>query len=79
MAEDDPVTCAKHAKDSDLLDLPGLKRFKRLAKREKKFVRMLRQAVKAKQKNAIKYKFDIRIPRNFREAKELDKENGNAC
>jgi len=48
-----------------------------LAKREKKFVRMLRQAFKAKQKNAIKYKFGIRIPRNFREAVELDNENGN--
>jgi len=78
MAEDDQVTCAKCAKDSNLLDLPGWKRFKRLAKREKNFVRMLRQAFKAKQKNAIQCKSGIRIPRNFREAVELDKENGNA-
>jgi len=78
MAEDDPVTCAKCTKDSDLLELPGSKRLKRLAKREKKFVKMLRQAFKAKQKNAMKYKFGIRIPRTFQEAKELDKENGNA-
>jgi len=52
----------------------GWKRFKRL---EKEFVRMLRQAFKAKQRNAIKYKFGIGIPRNFREAVELDKENSN--
>ena len=36
---------------------------------------MLRQAFKSKQKNAIWYKFGVRIPRNFRVAKELDKEN----
>ena len=38
---------------------------------------MLRQAFKAKQRNAIKCKFGIGIPRNFREAVELDKENSN--
>ena len=77
LAIDDPVTCAKYAKDNCLLDLPGWKRFKRLAAREKKFIRMLRQAFASKKKNAIKYKFGVRIPRSFREAKELDKANGN--
>ena len=56
MAVDDPITCAKYAKENNLLDTPGWKRFKRLAQREKKFIRMLRQAFASKRKNAIKYK-----------------------
>ena len=77
MAEDDPVTVAKYAKDHNLLNVSGFKRFKRLASREKKFIRMLRQAFASKRKNAIKYKFGVRIPRNLKEAKELDRVNGN--
>ena len=77
IAEDDPVTCAKYGKDNDLLDLPGWKRFKRLASREKKFIRMLRQAFASKRKNATRYKFGVRIPKNLKEAKELDRANGN--
>ena len=77
MAVDDPVTCAKYAKDNDLLDTPGWKRFKPLAKRTKKFIRMLTQAFLPKRKNAVKYKFGVRIPRNYKEAIELDKQNGN--
>mgnify|MGYP007080217858 CR=1 FL=1 len=78
MAEDDPPTCVPSVQKTatcwicldgkDLKDWP----------REKKFARMLRQAFKAKQKNAMKCKFGIGIPRNFREAVGLDKENGNA-
>ena len=37
MAVDGPVTSAKCAKDNDLLDTPGWKRFKPIAKRMKKF------------------------------------------
>ena len=74
---DDPVTCAKYAKENNLLETPGWKRFKRLAQREKKFIRMLRQAFISKRKNAIKYKFGVRIPRNYKEAVEFDRANGN--
>jgi hypothetical protein len=77
MAEDDPVTCAKHAKEHNLLDYPGWKRFKCLAAREKKFVRMLRQAYASKKRNAPKCMFGVRIPRDCKEAIELDKANGN--
>ena len=34
IAEDDPVTCAIYARDNDLLEKPGWKRFKGIAKRE---------------------------------------------
>jgi len=78
IAVDDPVTCAKHAKENDLLELPGWKRLKRLAAREKKFIRMLRQAYASKKKNATKCMFGVKTPRNYQEALAFDKANGNA-
>ena len=77
IAVDDPVTCAKYAKENDLLELPGWKRFKRLASHEKKFTRMLRQAHASKKKNATKYVFGVKTPRNYQEALAFDKANGN--
>ena len=80
MALQDPVTCAKYAKDNDLLEIPGWKRFKSYVKREKKFIRMLRQAALCKvrqRKEGTVYKFGVRVPRNYREAIALDGLNGN--
>jgi hypothetical protein len=39
IAKDDPVTCAIYARDNDLLELEGWRRFKGIAKREQKFQR----------------------------------------
>jgi hypothetical protein len=36
MAKDDPVLCAEYAKRNGLLDIPGWKRFRHLAKNSKK-------------------------------------------
>ena len=44
IAANDPVTYAIYAKDNNLLDTPGWKQFKRLAKRAKKFLRCVNQA-----------------------------------
>jgi hypothetical protein len=44
IASDDPVTCAVYAVKHGLLDTPGLKRFKRYAKNQKKIDRMINQA-----------------------------------
>ena len=44
IAADDPVTCAIYAKDHGLLNLPGWRRFKGIAKRHKKMIRMANQA-----------------------------------
>jgi len=74
---DDPVTCAKYAKENDLLELPGWKRFKRLAAHEKKLIHMLCQAYASKKKNATKNMFGVKIPRNYQEALAFDKANGN--
>ena len=43
IATSDPVTCAIYAKQNSLLGLEGWRQFKRLAKRQKKFVRMVHQ------------------------------------
>ena len=36
IAKDAPVACAIYARDNNLLDTPGWKRFKRIAKKQKK-------------------------------------------
>ena len=43
-AAEDPVVCAVYARDNGLLDTPGWKQFKRLANREKKLIRQVKQA-----------------------------------
>jgi hypothetical protein len=44
MAADDPVSCPIYAKQHGLLDTPGWKQFKKLAKREKVLLRAAKQA-----------------------------------
>ena len=44
IAQDDPVTCATYAKENGLLNTPGWKRFKKLAKRNKVLQRAINQS-----------------------------------
>jgi len=44
ISADDPVTCAIYAKQQNLLDTPGWRKFKHIAKRQKKLFRMANQA-----------------------------------
>jgi hypothetical protein len=76
MIKDDPVSCAVYAKENDLLDTPGWKSLKRIARREKKFNRMVQQATMLSQRNAVVYKFGIRLPRSRAEAFAFDATNG---
>ena len=77
MAKEDPVTCAIYAKDNGLLDTPGWKRFKRIARRQKKLLRLANQAkLKAFRLRKV-YKFGVEIPQNHAEAMRLDRENHN--
>ena len=55
IAADDPVTCAIYARDNDLLDLPGWKRFKWIAKREKMLLQMTNQAKLRSYRTAPRY------------------------
>ena len=77
IAKDSPVICARYAKDKGLLDKPGWKRFKRLAMRDQKMIRMLNQAHLVSIRRGVIYKYGYQVPRSPKEAIEFDKKNGN--
>ena len=78
IAADDPVTCAIYGKDNGLLDLPGWKKFKSIAKRQKKFTRMVNQAKLKSYTRSPKYKYGFEVPRNYVHAMNLDEKNKNS-
>jgi hypothetical protein len=77
IAADDPVTCAVYAREHELLDVEGWKRFQNLAKREKHFLRLIKQAKMKSYRQSPKYKFGYRIPKDYEEALKLDELNQN--
>lgn len=78
IGKDAPIIVAQYARQHNLYELPGWKRFKYLATRSNKiFIRMLRQVHLQRQNNAIKYQYGYRVPRSEYEALELDKSAGN--
>jgi Reverse transcriptase (RNA-dependent DNA polymerase) len=72
-----PVICAIYARENDLLDKPGWKRFKHIAKQEKKFTRMVNQAKFRSYNTAPRYKYRFEVPRKYVQAPRLDKRNVN--
>jgi hypothetical protein len=76
MAQDCAVICAIYAKRNNLLDTPGWKRFKSIAKNEKKMLRMVHQAKLSSFRHSPQFQFGFQIPRSPKEAIELDKRNG---
>jgi hypothetical protein len=77
IAADDPVICAIYAKDNGLLETDGWKRFRRLAKRAKKMLRMANQSKLRSYKTCKKYMYGFEIPMNYEDATRLDKLHGN--
>jgi hypothetical protein len=77
IAADDPVTCAIYAKENNLLELDGWKRFKSIAKREKVLNRLVHQVKLRSYRTTPKFKYGFEIPRDYNHAMELDKRNGN--
>ena len=77
IAADDPVTCAVYAKEKNLLELSGWKRFKSIAKREKKLLRMVNQAKLRSYNTAPRYKYGFEVARNYQHALKLDELNKN--
>jgi hypothetical protein len=77
IAADNPVTCAIYARENGLLHQPGWKQFRHIAKNEKKFIRMVKQAKRKSFNTAPKYKYGYEIPRTYEQAKHLDQRNGN--
>jgi hypothetical protein len=79
MAADDPVSLARYAKDKGLLNLPGWKRFKSIARNDKKLKRMINQAQLKSFRHSIRYKYGYQVPRTPKEAVEIDAKNGNTA
>jgi hypothetical protein len=77
IAANDPVTCAIYAKEHDLLDTEGWKRFRNTAKRENHFLQLVKQAKLHLYRNAPKYKFGYQIPRDYEEGMKFDELNRN--
>lgn len=77
IAADDPVPCAIYAKENNLLEDPGWKKFKRLANRQKKLLRLTNQAKLYSFRTKLVYKFGYLVPRNHEQAMQLDDSNGN--
>jgi hypothetical protein len=73
IAADDPVTCAIYARDNDLLNQPGWKRFKQIAKREKVVTCMVNQDKLRSYNTATRYKYGFEVPRTYEQALRLDK------
>jgi hypothetical protein len=70
IATDDPVTCAIYARENGLLNKPGWKRFRHIAKNGKKFTRMVNQAKLKSFNTAPRYKYGYEIPRTSEQAKK---------
>jgi len=74
IAADDPVSCAIYGRENRLLDKPGWKRFKTLARCQLVFKTNI---TKAKVYHGTKYKYGYEVPRNHTQAKEIDARNKN--
>ena len=72
IAKDDPVTCAMYAKDHGLLETPGWKRFKRLAKRRKILERAINQSKLRQHRRSPKFKFGYEVAQNHNDAMRID-------
>ena len=70
IAADDPITCAAYAKEKNLYNLDGWKRFRHLIKKQKQLTRAIKQS-RIRQVRLL-------IPRNYTEALEIDKANNNS-
>jgi Reverse transcriptase (RNA-dependent DNA polymerase) len=77
IAKDDPVTCTEYAIRNGLLDTPGWKRFKSIAKKEKTIKRMVNQAKLRSYRREPFWKFGFLVPRTHAQAVEIDQRNGN--
>ena len=75
--EDDPMTCAAYAKKHGLLDTRGWTKLKKYARRIKVMNRTLRQMKMKSQRRGPIYKFGVRVPRDWREARKLQDEAGH--
>jgi hypothetical protein len=77
VAKDDPVSCARYAKEHDLFNTEGWKRFKRIANREKKMRQMAKHVQAYDCRHGPVYMFGVQVPKSTKQALEFDKINKN--
>ena len=77
IAKDAPLSCARYAKENGLLDTVGWKRFRKMAKRDQKMLRMINQAKLSSYRSSPKYMYGFEVPKNYNHAMEIDEKNGN--
>jgi hypothetical protein len=77
MAKEDPITCAKHAKDNELLDKPGWKSLQQVPSRTIKFAWECQQAKLHYERQGPAYNFDILLPTDQNDALRINKDNNN--
>jgi hypothetical protein len=76
IAADNHVSCAIYARDDDLLGLEeGWRRFKGIAKWQKKMFRMANQAKLRSFRTAPKYMYGFEVPKDYEHAVKLDDRN----
>ena len=75
---DDPVTCAEYAKKHDLLHLDGWKRLKHIAKNQKQPARAINQSKIRQLFRSLVYQFGFLIPKDYKQALQLDEQDGNS-
>ena len=76
LIKDCPVVVAEYGARNGLLDQSGWKRLKPIARRQKKLQRLINQAKLRSFRTSPKYMYGFKVPRNFKEALEFDRENG---
>ena len=78
IATDDPFTCAAYTKRHILLNLPGWRIFRNIARNQKSLTRAINQTKIRQVRRSATYLFGYLIPRDYKHALELDKVNGNS-
>ena len=73
----DPVSVAIYGRENGLLEQVGWKTFQKLAKRQKKMLRMANQSKLQSFRNRVVFQFGIQVSQNHKQAMELDARNGN--
>ena len=71
------MACAEYARKKKLLNVPGWKRFRKLATEGRAMLMQINKAKLHAAKHAPKYKFGVKVPQNYAEAMKLDREEGN--
>ena len=76
----DPVTVAVYARENNLLSTPGweLPGLKKMAKTQQRMIRTVKQAQLQSFRTKPIYMYGFLVPRNYRQAIELDQSNGNS-